>query len=302
MKFITRGVAAILTFTISLLLIGAAVATLFDDKSVDHPLLRGTSRANDSGEIVVTFGHEGYPTIINSSEALEVLGLAKSQGRCQLSLQNKSDKNVAAYVLLSDRDRYEQRIEIREAGYRNRRTVIAAGEIYVEKHLLPGIDAKHSSLCIDTIVFEDESFEGDINFAAEIVAHREGIRLQSVPVLQLIDRTLAVDDARLLDAFFELERQLGIMPEAISKVSALELLRSKYPFFGKRMIDSLYEHLKIGLYEGKNMGHSSVGHIYHPMKILSDEAKNEKRAELVKSIRKALHEAKVDFGRLSRRR
>jgi hypothetical protein len=296
MKVLLRPLVAIITLTFSLMIINAAKTFFAEDEATIQVAQISHFSENYSGAGVTYFQPGDFPCIINNTDALEVKGLAKSSGYYQLRLKNNSNKNVVAYCLsFGNRD-----IELHGTRI-PRGTVIAPGETYQQERLWAN-DSYATNITITAVVFDDDSFEGDLNFAAEIVACREGIRIQSSSVLQMIERTLAVDDASLCNTFEKLEPQLAVTPEAVDKESALELLKSKYPCFDKKMIGWLYECFKMGLYEGKNMAHCPVGNIRQALKGLKEESTLNKETLQINLIRERLNQIKKNFGELSQAR
>lgn len=289
MKELLRPLAAIITMTFSLTLMYTA-KTFFpeEDKAATQIGQISSSDVNDSGITVTCFQPDEFPVVMNESEALEVTGLAKFNGSFHLQLKNNSGKSVVAYFLFfghGDRGH--------EEGIGHRGPLIFPGDTYQEDHLSANYLA--DTIKIGTVVFDDDSFEGDLNLAAQVVARREGIRVQSTSVLPMIDATLAVNDASLPEAFDKLQAQLSIIPEAMDKASAMELLKSRYPCFDKRMISKLYEYFKMGLYEGKNLAYCRVCNMQYYLRDLKKDSPETKEAIQSTFIREGLTEIKQKF-------
>jgi hypothetical protein len=258
--------------------------------SSDQWAQKSSPYVNAVGQTIIYFQPDGYPAIISNTESLEVIGIAKSPGGYKLMLKNISPKNIVAYYLSV----CHHEAEIKQKGYGHEQKLIAANETFQEE-LLQEKYAKFDSLTIQSVIFDDDTFEGDINLAVKVIARRLGIRLQALPVLKMIDHTLEVDDANLLQAVDELGTQLAVMPEAISKPAALELLKSKYPYFDRIMIATLYENLKQGLYEGKNRVHCPLGNAQRHLEELGDDS----TALKVELIRDKLQEIKGNLSKFS---
>ncbi len=297
-------ITAIGGFALSALIINALTIFLYNKKSennliqTDDSLVyssdlwaqKSSPYINAVGQTIVYFQPDGYPAIISNTESLEVTGLAKSPSGYKLLLKNISHKNIVAYYLSVG----HHEAEIKQKGYGHEQKLIAANETFQEE-LLQERYAKFDTLTIQSVIFDDDSFEGDINLAVKVIARRLGIRIQALPVLKMIDRTLEVDDANLLQAVDEFGTQLAVMPEAISKPNALELLKSKYPYFDRIMIATLYENLKQGLYEGKNRVHCPLGNELRYIK----EREDDSIALKVELIREKLQEIKENLSRFS---
>jgi hypothetical protein len=295
MKILLRPLIAILTLTFSLIILHMVKIFFVEDETTIHIAQISSCYENYSGDIVTFFHPDEFPSLVNSTEALEVTGLAKSAEHYHLRLKNNSGKNVVAYFLA-----FGNRGIDHEESNGHRGTLIAPGDTYQEDHL--SAKSLESTITIHTVVFDDDTFEGDLNLAAQIVARREGIRIQSVPVLQMIDHTLEVNDANLPEAFDRLQTQLGAIPEAIDKASTIALLRSKYPCFDKRMIGQLYEYFKMGLYEGKNMAYCRVCNMQYYLKDLKEDSTVSKEAVQSTLIRERLNEIKQKLKGVSKTR
>jgi hypothetical protein len=210
-------------------------------------------RAFSARAIVLEAG-EG-PRITNNTTALKVARLEKYLDTYLLWLQNSSAKNVVAYSLAFGGG---AGLDVGGAGNSSTRPLIAAGAISREERL-SGQNIEGGGITIGAVVFEDGSFEGDPKIAAQFLARGEGMRIQAPHVLRMIKEALAADDAEMQTAFDRLETQLWAMPEAMSKQTALELLKSKFTSFDEATLGRLYENLKGGFYEARNIALSSIG-------------------------------------------
>lgn len=248
-------------------------------------------RAINARPVVVQPG-EG-PRIVNNTKSLEVVRLEKSLDGYQIWLKNNSSKNVVAYTISTG----NRGLSAAGVGYGNIRPVIAAGATSDEIYLY-GATVEEDRITIPVVVFEDGSFEGDIKLAARFLVSGEGIRIQAPHVLRMVEQTLQVDDAELQTALNKLEAQLWVIPEAIDKQSAVELLKSKYPSFEDKTISSLYEALKGGLYEARNMALAPIGDIKR--RIQEDEQGQELSpvATRARLLREGLTRIKNDFERI----
>jgi len=231
--------------------------------------------------------------IINNSKSLEVVRLEKSLDHCRLWLKNNASKGVVAYNLSIG----NSRVNVHGRGYGSRHTVIAAGETYREEPEGPNIEP--SSITIHDVVFDDGTFEGDAELAARFLVKRDGIRIQAPSVLGMVQQALEVDDAELETAVDRLEAQLAVIREAIDKQSALGFLKSKYPAFEDQTISGLYEDLKSGLYEAKNMVLMPLGNMKRQsQKRGQDETENSAGLK-AKLLREMLIQIKDNFEGLS---
>ena len=231
------------------------------------------------------------PRIINRTKALEVIRLEKSLDGYHTWLKNNSSKNVVAYTILAGRSG----IGVSTVGHGNHLPAIAARATSDEK-LLGGAYAERDGITIPVVVFGDGTFEGDPKMAAGFLVSAEGIRIQAPSVLGMIERTLEVGDPELPAAFEKLEAQLSVIPEAIDKQSALELLKKEYPFFDDEIVSGLYEGLKGGLYEARNMALATIGELKRSIQEYgpSEESKGSVAARTSR-IRETLVRIKGDF-------
>lgn len=234
------------------------------------------------------------PRIINNTKSLEVVRLEKSLDGYQIWLKNDSSKNVVAYTISTGNSSRSAH----GVGYGNIRPAIAAGATSDEIHLY-GPNVEKDGVTIPVVVFEDGSFEGEPELAAQFVVSGEGIRIQAPHVLRMIEQTLEFDDAELPTAFEKLEAQLWAIPEAIDKQSALELLKAKYSSFDEKTINSLYEALKGGLYQARNMALSPIGDVKR--RIQEDEQRQDSNLLITRTklLRETLTRIKNDFERIT---
>lgn len=191
---------------------------------------------------------EDFP-IVNNTTALAVERLEAHLDGYRLWLKNTSTKNVVAYNIANGRR------GISSDG-RGDGPVLAAGATSRELRL-GSVDRR--GITISVAVFDDGTFEGDAKQAAPILAKAEGMRIQAPHVLLKIDQTLAVNDSELTAAFDKAEAELWVIPEAIDKASAIELLKARFPSLDEKTWSALYEDLKGGLYDARNIALTDMG-------------------------------------------
>lgn len=209
-----------------------------------------------SARAVVFEPGEG-PRITNNTKSLKVVRLEKTLDNYVLSLQNTSGKNVMAYSLSFG----DGGLDVVGMSYGEAHPSMMAGAALREEYLSDQKSIESSGITIGAVVFEDGSFEGDPKIAAKFLSEGEGVRRQAPQVLKLVKEALAVDDAEIPPAFERLEARLWAMPEAMDKQSAIELLRSKFPTFDDETLGNLYENLKGGFYQARNIALSSIGDV-----------------------------------------
>ncbi|MCI0486473.1 MAG: hypothetical protein L0229_07715 [Blastocatellia bacterium] len=192
--------------------------------------------------------------VVNNTSSLEVVSIEKSFDHCRLTLKNVSDKNIIAYYISSGRSGLGSRAAYAGTGG----ALIPAGESFPDLYLTCSSIEK-DGLTILAVIFDDGTFEGDRKIATDFSAEREGVRLQAPHVLRMIEQALSASDDEMEKAFYKLEADLWQIPEAIDKPSALLLLKTMFPHFADEQLSPLYERLKGGLYEARNMALSPLG-------------------------------------------
>ncbi len=210
-------------------------------------------RVIDARPVVIQPDQE--PRVINNTKSLEVVRLERSLDRYYMWVKNNSSKNIVAYTILVIHEYGSSGM-----GLRNIHPPFAAGATS-EEILISNSNAEKNGISIPVVIFDDGSFEGDVKLATGFLVNEQGQRIQAPHVLRMVEQALEADDAGMRAAFERLESQLWVIPEAIDKQSAIELLKEKYPSFDDKTIGSLYEHLKGGLYEARNRGLSPLGDI-----------------------------------------
>ena len=191
--------------------------------------------------------------ITNKTKALEVVRVEKSLDRYVLWLRNNSIKSVVAYTLSFG----NSGVSVNGSGDR---PALAAGAI-TEEIPVGGPNIQKTGVTIAVAVFEGGEFEGEPILAVKFLARAEGIRPQAPRVLRMIGEALGADDAGLRAALDKLEADLWVMPEAVGKQAGLELLKSKFAFFEEATLGRLYEELKGGLYEARNIALAQLGDV-----------------------------------------
>lgn len=241
-----------------------------------------------AAEVVVLKPGEG-PRIINNTTALEVARLERHLDYYLISLKNISSKDVVAYTISTGRTG-------QSASNGGRGIPVIAAGAATRESPLDGPSVERDGITISNVIFDDGTFEGDPNTAAQFLARAEGVRIQAPHVLLKIDQTLAVDDSELLAAFDKTEAELWVIPEAIDKQSALEFLKSKFPSLDEKKWSDLYEELKGGLYDGRNIALSEMG--VNRRIVRERQQRNEDDATAAKSLRATLEHVKQTLERI----
>jgi hypothetical protein len=229
----------------------------------------------DATPIVLKPG-EG-PPIINAP-SLEVERIEKHLDSYRIWLKNKSDKNIVSYTV-SNGNRGSSRYG---GAVRGRANILIAAGGTSQQIYLHATEVESGDIKITDVIFEDGSIEGNPRVAAQFSAAAEGVRIQAPSVLRMIEQTLKRDDPDLRDAFDKLEADLWVIPEAIDKPSALEFLRTKFPAYDEKTRSDLYEDLKGGLYEARNIALANIGDTRRTVQQLEERSQFASAVELIR--------------------
>jgi hypothetical protein len=245
-------------------------------------------KAMDATPVVLKPG-EG-PRITDSS-VLEVERIEKHFDTYRIRLKNKSDKNIVSYTVSTGNGAMRT-----SGGDRGRTGIVLAAGATSEELSLQGDEVERTGIKIPSIIFEDGTFEGDPQLARQFLAAAEGVRIQSPAVLRMIEQTLKVDDSDLRAAFYKLEADLWVIPEAMYKQPALQFLKAKFPDQNEKALSSLYEVFKGGLYDARNIALASLG---DAGRIVKNFEERSQFASAVELIRRTLERLKETFGEIT---
>jgi hypothetical protein len=228
------------------------------------------------------------PPIINAP-SLEVQRIEKHLDSYRIWLKNKSDKNIVSYTLSNSNggsSRYGGAV-------RGRATILITAGGTSQQIYLHATEVESGDIKITDVIFEDGSIEGDPRVAAQFSAGAEGLRIQAPSVLHMIEQTLKREDPDLRDAFDKLEADLWVIPEAIDKQSALGVLKTKFPSSDANTRSALYEDLKGGLYEARNIALAEIGETRRTVQELEQRNQFTSAVELIRRtldrLRDTLH-------------
>jgi len=218
------------------------------------------------------------PRFINKTVSLKAVRLEKDK-YYRLTLENTSNKDVEAFTISSGRS--SQKVGGPNAEAPAVRALSSSESVFIS---LSELDT--TGITIEVAIFDDGTFEGDSKLATQYLANAEGVKIQAPSVLRLIEETLQADDAELPAAFARLEAQLWVIPEAIDKQSALELLKGKFPSSDEPTVNALYEDLKGGLYDSRNIALSAIGDAQRARALESRDKSNdvEVNSKRIKSV------------------
>lgn len=241
-----------------------------------------------AAEVVVLKPGEG-PRIVNNTTALEVARLERHLDYYLISLKNISTKNVVAYTISTGRTG-------QSASNGGRGVPVIAAGATTRESPVDGPSVERDGITISNVIFDDGTFEGDANTAAQFLARAEGVRIQAPDVLLKIDQTLAVNDNELTAAYDKAEAELWVIPEAIDKASAIELLKARFPSLDEKTWSALYEDLKGGLYDARNIALTDMG--VNRRNVRERQQRNGDDASEAKSLRATLERVKQTLERI----
>lgn len=151
------------------------------------------------------------PSVANKTQALLVTGVQiespSSNGfppSLSIRLKNVSKKTITGYALsLGPGD-----FIMRDFHYTEFKT---PGDSFAVREPLDDIfvDGKSVSLAIESVIFQDRTFDGNDKVAATMINRRLGEREQQIQSLRLIENTLRKPDSELPAAMQVLERDIS---------------------------------------------------------------------------------------------
>ena len=229
------------------------------------------------------------PRIVNKTTVLEVVSLKRQLDHCSISLRNTSSKNIVAYSISIGGSGVSS--HGRGLGY----PAVAAGATTSEQYLRCS-EKDDRDIVISNVIFDDGSFEGDSKVAQQYLANADGLRIQAPHVLRRVEQVLAIPDSDLRAAFDKLEADLWVIPEAIDKQSALDYLAKKLPSLDSKTVNELYEDLKGGLYDARNIALSEIGDTRRYVQELEERGQF---ASAVESIRRTLERLRESLSKIT---
>lgn len=229
----------------------------------------------DARPVVLKPG-EGPPII--DAPSLGVSRIEKHLDWYQIWLKNKSDKNIVAYTVSNSTGGSS----IYGAEVRGRANVLIPAGGTSQEIYLQATEDEGRAIRITDVIFEDGSIEGDPRVAARFNVVAEGVRIQAPSVLRMVEQTLKRDDPDLREAFDKLEANLWVIPEAIDKPSALELIKTRFPAYDTNTRSALYEELKGGLYDARNIALSEIGETRRSVQALEERSQFTSAVELIR--------------------
>ncbi len=159
----------------------------------------------------------------NDTQSIQVIGLEPKDSTLpfySLSLKNISSKNIAAmeiFVFVGN----ERRIGSQPQG-KEGKPLIEAGAVFktdlrgaedavrTQQGYVPS-SPRDQSIVIGTVIFDDGTYEGDVQVVAEFKARRLAHKMQLTQVSVLLHNAMKAGDADALAAAENLKRQISSM-------------------------------------------------------------------------------------------
>jgi len=204
------------------------------------------------------------PQILNKTKAIEVISLyqeAAPSESFQLSLRNVSSKNIIALDLFMPSADGNGGGGQRSQGGDKAHPVMLPGGISVH-HIgisrsgrmtpdgyVPDV-ALQQTLIIRTVVFDDGTYEGLVEPAAEMEAQRSGLDIQRRRILRLLHEPVKTNDGDVLTTLNELKEQAYALGKTADASVALELI-ALFPSLDEKSKVWLLQRVEGGLRDGK---------------------------------------------------
>jgi hypothetical protein len=204
------------------------------------------------------------PQILNKTKAIEVVSFyqeALPSESFQLSLRNVSGKNIIALDLFMPSADGNGGGGERSQGGDKAHPLMLPGGISVHhisvsrggrmtlEGFVPDV-AIQRTLIIRTVVFDDGSYEGLVEPAAEMEAQRRGLDMQRGRILRLLQEPKKTNDGDVPATLNELKEQAYALGKTADASVALELI-ALFPSLDEKAKDWLQQSVEVGLRDGK---------------------------------------------------
>ncbi|MEP6818297.1 MAG: hypothetical protein ABJA18_02115 [bacterium] len=204
------------------------------------------------------------PKVENKTKAIEVVGFyqaAPLSDSFQLSLRNVSNKKIIALDLFIPAADGNGGSGLRSQGGDKEHPVMLPGSISVEhigisrggrmtpNGFVPDV-ALQQTLIIRTVVFDDGTYDGLVEPAAEIEAQRRGLDIQRRRILLLLQEPKKTIDGDVTTTLDELKEQAYALSKTTDGSVVLELI-ALFPSLDDKSKGSLLQIVEGGLRDGK---------------------------------------------------
>lgn len=244
------------------------------------------------------------PKVENKTTAIEVVSLTETvppSDSFQLSLRNISNKKVVVLDLFmpsvdgnggggtrshsADKDR-----PLMIPGAISQHPVgISRGGRMTPEGFVPDAMVQQT-LIIRTVVFDDGTFDGLAEPAAEIEARSRGLRIQLSRILRLLHDSKASDEGSMLTTLNELKEQAYALGKTVDPSVVLEL-KALFPSLNEKAKSELEGRIESGLRDGK----------LEFLRYISDFEDRQKAPDKAISFAKWLEQTKASYEKLINR-
>lgn len=205
------------------------------------------------------------PKVVNKTKTVEVVGFyqeAAAPEDFRLTLRNVSSKSIIAVDLFMPSANGNGGSGLQSRGDKTHPVMFPGG---ISVHdidigtsrcgrmtpdgFVPDV-ALQQTLIIRTVVFDDGTYDGLVEPAAEMEAQRRGLNIQRRRILRLLQEPKKTNDGELLRTLDELKEQAYALGKTADASVALEL-RALFPSFDEKSKGSLLQIIEGGLRDGK---------------------------------------------------
>lgn len=145
----------------------------------------------------------------NTTQALQLVGTSRVEGRIKLTLRNVSPKNINGFQILVGKSRVQ--VEFLDADEPGRQT-LASGGIY-EDWFLNESNPNVPDVVIFAVMFEDGSSDGEADMIREMEQTRQGKRIQVERFKSLLQNALAASGGDTVEVLEKIEHDILATPE-----------------------------------------------------------------------------------------
>jgi hypothetical protein len=198
------------------------------------------------------------PSIINNTQSIEVIELKANHSTLPtytLAVQNLSDKKVAAVgisVLVNGkmqlgslRRRRDGQTFIRAGGIQEINLSGARTTQLTPAGYLPD-SPPNQEILISTVVFEDGSYEGEMETAAQVRGFELGSKLQLPKLIALLEEALNSADASVFKSLEKLKTQAASLTTDVDTADLLDLARG-FPTLSQEKTRDLKTSIEVAL-------------------------------------------------------
>lgn len=189
---------------------------------------------NETDKVIRSSSRSDFPEILNKTKSVALAGIkpvGSTPVNYQFTLQNLSDKNIKA-VSINVLSEGHVRIMSMPQGYYGETFIRARESRRLPESLTTSPDpgtynrpaAREVQIVIESVIFEDGSYEGDLKSAGKFLAGVLGSRLDVGRILPLLDDASSATDA--VAAFDALRAQLSSLSYEPEEAEVASLQRA----------------------------------------------------------------------------